>query len=564
MATLSFLRAETRNVFVKRSAEQMLASPFGWPADPELEAKAIGLGLVRPAPATGEALLLAPEDSKSRALWVLGREHGLAHSTELAFDALEALQRAGRLCTCKGLPFAIGVPQGAAGWRVRSFNNLDTTQLRGPSFGAAMLLAYASFVMDVPVPGDLAASAALGPQGELHPVGLLEAKLRAVSEDALGVRRVAVAQCQAAEAESLASGLPRPLTIVPVEDVEGLLALAFPHARAVLESRLADPQWTAAAAERVFATALDNEPWMLDWRPVVAAAEAVAAAAPDEASRERARIAAAIALRHATNGGEIAIPSASFLAQLQRDRRNKLVAQVLQAHTNSGSPQLAEAIDWAGTFAAESPHESSESQLWIWGARGRALAALRRYDEAAAHLERTVQAWIDMGKAAEGSRPACELARACGLAGRTLPAVLGTLRPALGPRSRVFLDFAVRRALVLRGEFEGALAVPDHADEEVESYLRRGLLRWRIAALEGLGRDASVEWRRLESRADEVEVLLARLDAELAKGAADERLAELLSAIEAKEPGTVGLVLRNHDGEPVRERARALAREYPD
>ncbi|HLT29580.1 MAG TPA: hypothetical protein VK013_06030 [Myxococcaceae bacterium] len=556
--------------------------PWLWPHEPELERRAHALGCARP-PSTelGEVLLLTvragacPEGGLAR-LTPLPTRFG----AELAFGmrAMGAMQHAfGRVF--RDLP-QLTRPQALL--RRESWVGVllyggptNQTLLDGESFGLPFALSAASLLADRRVPEDLTSTAVLRTDGTLAPVEGLSAKLRVVMGNALGVRRVLVPALQLEEAQEVVDGQ---LEILGAETLEEAVAKVFPGLGDVLPDTLRDPRKARASARALYRLALRPGRPLLGWTGVARTAEQLEKALGDEAAehREMAAFARQVAQRHHGAQAPLPWPSDEVLRHTHALVRYTMLAHVLQSITESGEPNLEEVLEKAREQAPPLLH-CERGGLRLWGAVGRALARLRRYDEAASLLERVVDAWLDGLLAEESTFALSELLRVQGIRGdeRALDALLPRVdevltAPFLDLTSRAFVELALARA-----QLEIGLCNPEPNEAQLRPAIEqlerigedRGLAPSHVVAsalrLAARGHDALgtvVRARELRERlsGEKVWELLADLDAAWAAGA------PLEAPLKALEQGPSPHFLpRRISEEPLEARVRGILREYP-
>lgn len=271
-----------------RGARHLLGLPWCVPTEGHpLHAAARRVTTAPARRAPGEVLLVSVDDGAAPqgSLWLFGR----GRQTPLEEEAQAAWRNARHV-----------VFRDLGGWRLRtaarptpllaewlaSTSGLTPHRLTGPSYGAAMVLSLASSGLGVPVPGDLAALAALDARGGLVRVDGLEAKLRVLREWAPGVRRVVIAAGQREEAARWAAGLE----LLEVRAANDLVDLAFgPWVPVDLEEE----------SRRLYLLALRSDRPLVTWSRVAAAARTLRdSPVASAAARSRAEIAETIALRH--------------------------------------------------------------------------------------------------------------------------------------------------------------------------------------------------------------------------------------------------------------------------
>lgn len=397
--------------------------------------------------------------------------------------------------------------------------------LDGRSFSASMLIAHASWLMNVAPSSDLAASADVDAFSlELQFVDAIVEKVRCVAGQAPFVRRFAVAAEQANEARSAGTRLQ----IVACRSMRELFDHAFPNA-----SRI---EWTnrgeaERAARDLFAIALHGRRTFLSWRCVHSAARAAYEFLPLGAEKTKAARAWAIAARHegklTAEVPPFTWPDAEELASLPAPLRFEIFAHVVQHASDSGDEELPRVVDYALEHLPPRRERCAEA-LKLCGAIGRAQARMRDYPGAEQTLSQAVHDWDEALHFREAGPAAAELAR-----------VYGVLRDALGlTRLRAFLDehgrreqldfvsqsfvdAAIGRALVQAGSARAALQLFESICADVPDHLKRSCVRWRARALRSVGLPTQAEALEQKLEADapaDWQTYLVQLDRAVEQG----------------------------------------------
>jgi len=553
-------------------AEHGLATPWCWPHDPTLATAAVHLWYVAPpAPTVGEALLVsvAAHDARS-ALWRLtwtARPH--AEAVPFRGAALQSLGPACALATrvAPHLHTLAPTHRGpTAATQVFKRGGGADAALDDASFGLAMLLAAVSALTERPVSARFAATAALGDDGTLGRVVGLDRKLALLADAALGVDAVLVAEAQHDEAEALVAERGWPLTVVGVSSAAEAVGRVFAGARDAPPTSWGDDAHAQRVIEQLFDLCREGGD-VREWRAVHRSAAWLAGRfAATTRYGVRARFAEKVALRHAQGDG-VEIPWEDFVRAGHANHR-VMAAHVLQAGADAGSDALPAYVDRARALL-DGPAEEPD-ELELLGAVGRALAAMRRYHEAAVALRHAALTWLDTTRWPEASYPLSEWLRVAALcddraaweeASRAAEGFLA--RDGHTGLGAYFVGAALARGHALTGDARGALdALDGPAWTGAPDWLRRSTRRWRAIALEGCGRAAEAEALRAELLAEggdaPVEARFVALDAALARG---DDPTEALRAVRDARPQGVRWPL--DDALPVTECARRLAREYP-
>ncbi|MFO8072816.1 MAG: hypothetical protein R6V85_13165 [Polyangia bacterium] len=485
--------------------ERALATPWCRPATCRIPAELRDeLAHASPDPPVGWVLIVSVEPKRSDSASLLaygeGDYPGLVRESRplgLGDEAKAACTRA-RRTVLRGLPLlppvaSLGRPRECV--PIRLYVEGSKRPLHdGPSFGLAMLLAEASHLVGVPVPGDVCALAGLGDGDSVSRVGELERKLVIVCRSALGVRRVFVAAGQRDEAEAIVAGLKWDGKILPAKTTADVFDVVFPD----LHERMADlcsVDDLDDVARRSFEIALDSPTHVLGWNGARAFAELLLARLPEghDEARRRLRFAAAIAARHGGVKALIDWPDEAWLGGMHRRVRGLVLAHVVQSAADAGEREAAR--DYVARASALIPErgEEDDSGLKLLGAVARCRAAYGDLEGALRDLERAVAGWFDSFRGCEASHSLSEMLRVSGLlhwaaklaeiekrwVARLTEEVSGDL-VSLG-----FVTFGLGRARLLCGDVERALELLGDASLEWEAapaHLQATRLRWLARA----------------------------------------------------------------------------------
>lgn len=404
-----------------------------WPAAPSLAApltrhRSPPEDLLQP----GEAWLIAVHEAHKRgSLWRL-RVRPEGHAAEFVDTAREELQRAmpralGAMPITPRVPSPRGFPRPLA-QLVRAANeDVGATSVRGRSFGLAMLLAAAARILDRTMPSALLVSATVDDAGCVGRVDDLDEKIDFVVEYALGITRLMVHTSQARHARAridLANREGRlhgrTIAVLGVETACAAIDAVFPDIEDVLAVRWSTPAEADAAARALWEDLVRGDRHTSRWQSVVRAAEILAERVSPEA-RWRVDWIHAIARRHTgAPDARIAWPDDDALGRERPDTRWLVLSQLLQSaadHTTddaTADAYLARSEREVNAWAEACP----DGRRFL-GARGRALAALGRCDEAARDLEAAVEGWFRGGEReiTEASFALSELLRVRGFVG---------------------------------------------------------------------------------------------------------------------------------------------------
>jgi tetratricopeptide (TPR) repeat protein len=490
-----------------------LSTPWCFPADGSRDA-ALRLVSAPPVPAVGQALLVSVSGSGDRSsLWVfrpVTAERGACKPLgETARGALASAQRV----VLRDLPFLTAdEPWKGLSWEAAHLwtegNGLDEV-VDGPSYGLSMALALASAALDVPVAGDLSASAEVKPDGSLESVGSLARKVATLVHSAPGVRRLIVCPSQVEEAEKSIASHGSDMKVVGVNAVADAFCHAFPTLEDEMHRRFEDGAVAEACAQRLFFLTLGGAP-LPSWVGVERAARLLLSHLPkDSEAWLRAWRAQHVAARHAGKRDvRLPWPDEPTFRSLVRGVRQRYLAHVVQSGTDGNAPDLAEVVARAEA-EIPAPSECCDVDLELLGAVARAHAAGRRYPEALACTSKAIVAWIEIGQADQASHALCEHLRILGILRRADELVGTTVsgwvrdvdqNPRTTEDSRGFLRVGLARALLNVGAFEAARNALDRAPASVPDHLRhardRAFARW----LDGVGRREDADRFRDEAR----------------------------------------------------------------
>ena len=551
-----------------------LSTPWCFPADGSRDA-ALRLVSAPPVPTAGQSLLVSVSGSGDRSsLWVfrpatLGKE-ACKPLGETARAALASAQRV----VLRDLPFLTAdEPWKGFSWEAAHLwtegDGLDEV-VDGPSYGLSMALALASAALDVPVAGDLAASAEVRPDGSLESVGSLDRKIETLVHSAPGVRRLIVCAEQAPEAKAAVTSHGSDLEVVGVNAVADAFCHAFPTLEDEMHRRFEVRAVAEACAHRLFFLTVGGAP-LPSWVGVERAARLLLSHLPkDSEAWLRAWRAQHVAARHAGKRDvRLPWPDEPTFRSLVRGVRQRYLAHVVQSGTDGNAPDLAEIV---GRAEAEipSPSECCDVDLELLGAVARAHAARRRYPEALTCTNKAIVAWIEIGQADEASHALCEHLRILGILRRADELVGSTVsgwvrevdqNPRTTEISRGFLWVGLARALLNAGAFEAARDALDRAPASVPDHLRHARDRAFAGCLDGVGRRVEADRCREQVRCGTdvgAHHWLMDLDVALRDGG---DVSPALEALRSNSPqGIAGLW---DQALSPRDQARRIATEYP-
>ncbi len=481
--------------------------------------------------------LLLAENNGVGSLWSIEPGDGLAAGGRPFVNTAEAsLELAAQVAEHR-LPLLATPPERESfyGLLVANDGGRVPDMLDGDSFGLSMVLDHWARCLGTPVLPNVAASAAVGPQGRLVRVGGLRAKILALHRWALNVDLLLVAEGDEDEARTLIREHGVRLRVQGLAYVEEAWPLAFPPLDEALTGRWsADPVARDEACRDFFELAVLGTGSKLR-AAALARAAAILLALPTLGDRERwmASVAHAISSRHDGEPLRIAHDS-PFAEELPADTRVCLQAQILQSWTDTAEPGCERILaEIPRSFPSRRPEE-----LALLGARARLFGAVGRWDQAIGDARAASDAWMARRTPEKASHPVCEWVRIAGLLGDAaeLTAAEAMARRVLavpGP-GRPFLWFELGRAWALMGEPAKALRwLGDHVGHWAAAapHVRASRLRWlvRVDVLDGrrwrseldelVAREPSVGEYLLLVRLDEGdEEALAELEARATEG----------------------------------------------
>ncbi|MCC7534977.1 MAG: hypothetical protein IT379_02120 [Deltaproteobacteria bacterium] len=484
--------------------ERALGFPWSWPGNDAVANVPDLAELDAPAPPRpGATCLVSVTPDERVALWALSpsqHEQSRPLVDRASRDALVAMRIA---TTHLPLVAATRPLRASVRWSVQLAAKVGLgvdRVLDGASFGLGFVLAAASLLLDVPVPVDVCALAAIDEDGRLIPVGGLAEKLWMLAAWAPAVRRVLVSTPQAPRAREIVDDASLDLRVVAVSSVSVALEVVFPDARTEPDLPPGDGAALRGALEDVYRAAVDGAPSMIDWATVARAAARLgehAAIRSDPRAREEAHVAEALSWRHSGRRAVAVWPSAELLARSPRPVRLRLLAHVVSSLADTQSSDIDRFVDEARGHLAGAGEEHAED-LDLLAAMGRALAAVDRDVDALDVLRRAVDGWFAIWRPDGAAAALSEMLRIHGFrfdprsvgetVERFVPGVLGHVRTTDVARATVHL--AAGRALTSVGAHDDALVMLDAPLDwsQCPSDVQHSRLRWRANALTRAGR----------------------------------------------------------------------------
>lgn len=270
--------------------------------------------------------------------------------------------------------------------------------LEGESFGLAFSLALASCALDVSVPPDLVALAAIDDHGNTLRVDGLRAKCAAVEDTLPAVRRVLVNPADAALVQSL---LPT-ISVIPVGTIGEAISQAWPDFPKALALRAEDEFERARLIDSLCLLALAGRHSHWVWRPVATTAQLLLKLQVSPIQERKLRLVDAIARRNDNDLIQLTLQPEALLA-FSEPARTATAAHLVQ-HAASGGYLEADAIALFERFSVPDADAFPE-QLKLLGAWGRFLHSRGRKVEALDVQKRAAAAWIERQRYDEVSYP---------------------------------------------------------------------------------------------------------------------------------------------------------------
>lgn len=429
-----------RTVFRSKWQPHLRASPWGWPSPEHSALYSLAQevsGLERPpAPMPGQTLLLTVSAQEERAsLWVTQCVEGASAQgyTPLVGAALQAWKDAAgavsRAIPLLWQPFMVLARHPPSvtflnGVALRPVLMPREASLDGASTGLSLALSLASRLFDVPLPADLAASAALSLDGRTGAVAGLEGKLTALLTLAPSIRRLLVARGQAEtcrrllaphlSGRALAQGLEGGLQVVEVGSLgEALERIWGTQLHELFMRAGASTRERAELIKGLFTLALSDKGVSPQWEPIRAAAALAKREWPlSEGQHEQLAFVEGVALRHCGQRGQVPLPGL-WLERLPQPHRLTCLAHVLQQAADVGNPPTEQAVQLAEAHLVRGL-DAFEPHLKLLGALGRLHAVTGQPAQALVFQREAAQQWLERHCVAEVSYPLSEWYRLAG------------------------------------------------------------------------------------------------------------------------------------------------------
>jgi hypothetical protein len=457
--------------------------------------------------------------------------------------------------------------------------------LEGSSFGLTFFLQLATRVLDLPLPGDVLAVAAIDEHGRTSPVDALGARITSLATLAPSIRRIVVCASQAAEARAAAGdGIEIVSVACAADALSALLEGSLPD-RLVAAGTDADHR--AELVEAFFRQALTGRAAAIDWSPIERGATMALREWPLVDDQEyRLQFAAAVAARHDRGVGELPLPDemTSPHAWLERQPapvRFTLLTHLVRQSAEAGTPPWPKTEALAVRALPPRFEDALRPHLTLMAALARLWAITGREVTALVLDRRLARAFAEAFAEAEVAGPLAEIFRLAGVLHDR-----GAFEDADDLREQVLtaggfgllgaphVELARARALLMLGRLDDAVldTLADLArDPGAALHVRGSAARWFVRALRERRHDdsAAQQLARLEQEAAaageaigaagadpaaragsaappgaiaERYVVLAHLDAAIA--ASDSaRAATLIARLGKLDPGPVGHLL---------------------
>jgi|GEM_PF-2057352 len=300
------------------------------------------------------------------------------------------------------------VPDGKCGYDKRLLQAVD-----GFSFGLSFVLAIASKLWNIPLPVDVAALGAVGPDGSVRSVMDVALKTRALIKKAPSVRRVLVSLEDADEARAVANGST--VEIVPVTHVREVLQIVFkdkPQKTLMRALRSKDKRHTIV--RNLFDLTCSGLDTPIDWGAVANACRLLLENANlSEKERFEVGFAGAVAMRHKSNTGNMPVPSDTLLDSYPLPIQVKIVAHIVQHCADTGMPEFERVQSLVRRYLVRGKKAFLE-HLRLLGAWGRLLSVCGSPKEAMQCEIESAQGFLELMELSEISRPLSSAFRLCG------------------------------------------------------------------------------------------------------------------------------------------------------
>jgi hypothetical protein len=380
----------------------------------------------RTALAPGETILVAVSETLTASLWLLKPVKGGGDNVALIGKVAEAAWRRAYdlqseipyLWRADGplgerQPLVCLLKDDPADGR-QAEDSAQVLEVDGSSFGLSFALAQASEVLGLPLPEDLAASAALDSRTtDLVKVDGLQHKIKVLTRYAPRIRRLMVAPGNVPEAREIVASLGGALEIVEVADYREAAEVAFGPLGSLLDPASRSETWRRDVLDSLCELGWTTRGGVRAWPKVAAAALRILADGDAErwqlsdTERKSLAFASAVAQRHAANQGTLTLPAAEELEGIPEPRRSQYMAHVLQQIADTACADATAALVLATRLIPEQETDRHPAHLELLGAQARLWAVMGRTAEALELARATTGAWMRRRLHAEASRPLC-------------------------------------------------------------------------------------------------------------------------------------------------------------
>ena len=407
----SLLRGRIPKAEEPQLARQLRIAPWCWPPDEhsrfEFAKEVSGFG----GPAgldDGVALGVTVWQEKVATLWRMELAEGLQPDASLGPLARQSWEDAA--CAVPRSVPVLWESVRAATQRIPTVRRIESyvhagtalveSTVEGTSFGLTFGLLLASRIFHLPLPHDLAASAALDANGHIDRVEGIDLKVRCLLELAPRIGRLLVAEGQRELADTAAGG---EIDVIGVRTLGQALRTVFgSQLEDALVSAGADAATRKELTRAFLRLSVASREAAIDWKPIEHAAKRAREEWPPLGNVERYTLefTTAVAARHDRNAGDLSEPSEAWLSAHTLPVRLQIAAHLVQQAADAAKPTLDIAAKWVSRYASCEPREAFPHQLRLLGAEARLWAVTGRPVEALRRQEEVARTWWDAFDAA--------------------------------------------------------------------------------------------------------------------------------------------------------------------
>jgi hypothetical protein len=454
----------------------------------------------------GKTLLVTVSDC-SAGVWAIGIEPcgplvPFRNSAVRAWhDAAAAISRS--LVALWDVPSEVTLPEGAVRLDVLARAGLTgrpEQALDGDSFGLSFFLAIASVCLGVPVKPSVAASAAIDPEGNLHPVDpdTLADKVLAIAELAPSVTTFIVHHDQRATAANAIRSLGLShLAVRGARRAEETLPHAVTRSpRALLSAAGRAQETRVRVVEKLFQLTVTGRKTVTRWTPVEETCRFALVKWKTVSRRERwyLRFVEAVAARHERNAGRIPAFDKRHLSGRSAAERLSIVANYVQHSTDTGRPAPREVLRMARAYLPK-PRDAHAPHAKVMGSLGRLCAVTGRPREAVTWQKKAVSVLFASNAHVTASHQFAEWYRLAGALGsdtefQAADAMLqGAMIGRFEPTGEAYVQLGRCQALVALGRQGEAIDGLRRlcADGRVPSNPASSAARWLVLAFDQCG-----------------------------------------------------------------------------